>query len=210
MTGRPRVAAPPRFLEPFVVLLERVERRRRRIRPIRRGGLVGLEIRRHRGPPVTLRDGTRVAPGDPIGLLHLDNRVVRTVDALGYAIAGRIGRADMAALASWARRQPSGRRPVAYYGETLLWPYAAREGFEARDRRPTLAVRVEDFYLRALMAHWSRDGWRRLERGHGPLRSREVWASDAGIQRRFGAVAGGAAAGLRLHRRGRAPADRAR
>jgi len=201
MTGRPRVAAPPPLFEPFVVLIELVERRLRRIRPIRRGGILGLELGRRRGPAVTLRDGTSVDSGDPIGLIHLDNRAARTISALGYGTAGRIGRADLAALASWARRQAPGRRPVAYYGETLLWPYAVREGFEARDRRQTVGVRVEDLYLRALMAHWSRDGWRRLECGRGELRSREVWASDAAIQRRFGTVTG-TLPGPRLRRRG--------
>ena len=97
-----------------------------------------------------------------------------------------IGRTDLTALAAWASEQPDAKRPVAYFGATVMWPYGRRVGFEIRDRQETFWVRVEDWYLRGLLARWSRSGRGRLRRGHGSLRVREAWLSSRELQRRFG------------------------
>ncbi len=187
--GRARVSAPPSFLEPIIALAERMDRARLRVRPIRQGGLLGLQLTRHSGIPLTLADGTFVAPGDPVGRLHFDNRAVRAL-ADGSWAGIDVGRADLAELAAWARRQPTGRQPVAYYGASIMWSIARRGGFEVRDRAPTFRARLEDWYLRGVLAHWSRLGQARLARGHGQLRTRDCWISAGSLQRRYGARRG--------------------
>ncbi len=134
---------------------------------------------------MTLADGTVVARGDPIGRLHFDNRAVRAVADGSWAGIG-LARADMATLAAWAAGQPLTQRPVAYHGASILWPLAQREGFEVHDRPPTFRVRLEDWYLRGVLAHWSRAGQARLAHGHNPLRTRDIWISAGALQRRFG------------------------
>lgn len=180
----------PAFLDPVLALVERIDRRVRRLRPIRRGGLLWLESGRHRGEPITLGDGTRVEPGDPVGIIHFDNR--RLVDLAvggwlteGYAVA----RQDLRALASWHASRPGTARPVAYTGVTQLAALTRRVGFELRERRPSLGARIEDWYLRSILVRWSPAGRARLEHGHGDLRAREAWMSGPELVRRFAGAA---------------------
>jgi len=144
-----------------------------------------VELRRHRGRPVTLTDGTLVQPGAPIGEIHLDNERVREVvtrSGLGAGI--RAGSEDLAAIARWARDLPPETRPIAYHGTTLLVPFARRFGWEIHERRPGPWPALQDWYLRWLMAHFSVEGRRRLERGRRPLRSAEVWISSRQLEDR--------------------------
>lgn len=184
---RPRRPSPSPLIYPFLAAWERIDRWRRTIRPLRPDGIVGLELIRYRGPEVVLGDGTRAAPGDLVGWVHLQNDRVARLATDDWLTAGfREARADLRALAAWAREQPPGRRPVAYRAATILWPLARRAGFEVRPRRRTAWVRLEDWHFRGLMARWGLRGRARLERGHNPLRSAETWLSDAELQRRYG------------------------
>ena len=81
---------------------------------------------------------------------------------------------------------PEAERPIAYTGVTLLAPLARRAGFELRVRRASWRVRLEDWYLRSLLARWAPAGRGRLARGHRPLVTREVWLSGAQLLRRYG------------------------
>ncbi len=186
MRGRRPVT--PRLLEPFLVRYERLERRRRRIRNVRRGGIIGIEFSRRRRRPVHLADGTVVRPGDLVGEVHLDNERLREVlRAGGEPAAWAVVREDMRALAAWASRMPPERRPVAYHGESILMPLARRVGFETRERPSTAWTRLQDWYLRGVMVRWSREGRRRLREGRGRLRAGVAWMSDGALQRRHGA-----------------------
>jgi hypothetical protein len=183
---RPHRPAPPALLDPILQRWEQLDRRRRRIRPIRARGVVGIEFARHGGDPLTLADGTRVRWGDPIGILHLDNRRGRELAQPGWQSGGMpAARLDLATLAAWATRQPAGQRPVAYTGTTLLAPLARRLGFELRPHPRTARARLDDWFMRWLMAHWSPAGRARLQRGHTPLRSSDIWLSDRALQQRF-------------------------
>jgi hypothetical protein len=179
--------APPRVLEPFLLRYERLERRRRRIRMVRRGGVVGMEFRRHRGSPFRLRDGTVVSPDDLIGEFHLDNALIRELlPALGHAPILRIARDDLRTLAAWARGVTPDRRPVAYHGESILVPYARRMGLEVYARRSTWFTRLQDWYLRGVMARWAVEGKQRLRHGRTGLRAGVAWLSAEGLERRYG------------------------
>jgi hypothetical protein len=183
----PRRPAAPRLLDPILTLWERAERRHSHIRPIRRGGVMGVQFSRHKGERVQLADGATVTPGDPVGVLHFDN--TRAPEIAGTSWQGRAfseARLDFQVLATWARRQPPEKRPIAYRGATLVGPIARRVGFEVRPRRRTWRTRLDDWFMRWLMAHWSPLGRSRLERGHGRLRSSDVWLSDRTLQRLYG------------------------
>ncbi len=184
----------PAILDPILARWERLDRRRRHIRPIRRGGLLGLEQRRFRGHSLTLADGTQVRPGDRIGDLHLDNARAREFGVEGWLTAGwREGRRDLEALAAWTRQRPVGRRPVTYGGATILAPFARRAGFEVRARPRTGWSRVEDWYKRSVLRRWNPRGAARLSEGRGRLQAADAWISDAELQRRFGDSDGGGA-----------------
>ncbi len=183
--------AAPAILDPILARWERIDRHRRHIRPIRRTGVLGLELRRHRGRPVTLADGTTVRPGDPVGLIHLQNVRVREVATEGWLTAAWWeGRRDLRALAAWARGLAPSERPVAYTATTILAPIAARAGFEVRARRATPWAWLEDWHFRSLMRRWNPRGEERLRHGHGRLRSKVVWLSAAELERRWGGGTG--------------------
>lgn len=182
----PRRPAAPRLLDPILVAWERLDRRRRHIRPARSGGVLGLELRSHRGPAVALVDGTVVGHGDLVGELHVDNTQARAlVRRTGWRDGLRTGRGDLAAIARWAARRRLPDRPVAYHARALLWPFAARVGFTVLPRRRTAFVRLDDWYFRWLLGHWSTVGRRRLRLGRGWLRSADCWISAAELDRRY-------------------------
>lgn len=184
-------AAPPSALDPVMAFIERVDRRRRRIRSIQTGAVLGLEMGRHRGPPVVLRDGTEVRSGSRIGLVHFDNQRVRALTKEGSLTPAWIqGRADLRALAAWARARPETSRPVAYFGEGLHAAAAARVGFEVRPRPRTWFRRLQDWYFRGLMARWSNLGRERLAIGRHELHAAEYWLSAGRLERLYGTAAG--------------------
>jgi hypothetical protein len=184
---RPSRPAAPRLLDPILILYDRFARRRSHIRPVRAGGVLGVQFARHKGDRVELADGSSVDPGHLIGLLHLDNARAPELATGGWQGRGWVeGRRDLEVLAAWAARQRPEKRPVAYFGATLLGPFARRAGFEVRPRRRTSRARLDDWFMRWLMAHWSPLGRSRLDRGHTGLRSSEVWLSNRSLQRLYG------------------------
>lgn len=185
--GRTRIpSAPPAFLEPILRPIERLDTWRLHIRPIRPDGLIGLQMSRHHGAPVTLSDGTVVTRGDPVGELHLLNRRMQPIAEEGWqGNAAPLVRADMAALAQWSAAQPPGGRPVAYHGETILASFARLGGFDVTDAPEDPLHRLRGWYLRGVLARYAPGGRARLRRGRSRLPLRVVWLSDAELQRRF-------------------------
>ncbi|HEU6443479.1 MAG TPA: hypothetical protein VFL61_00320 [Gaiellaceae bacterium] len=178
------------MLDPILRLAERIDRARLRPRPVRSGGLIGIRLERHRGEEVILQDGTVIRRGALVGAVHLDNRVVRRYasdDRLADGFAA--GREELRLLAGWARDRAPSDRPVAYSAKTILAAFARRVGFEevpaptAPDR---IRGRLEDWYLRGVLARWAPQGRRRLRQGRGGLRAVALWLSAAELERRYG------------------------
>jgi hypothetical protein len=182
-----RASVAPRLVDPLLGLVERLDRWRRRIRPARPGALLGFERARFRDPPVVLGDGVRLVPGMPVWVLHLDNARIRALagddvwPTRGYAVAVE----DLRAIAAQVTRLPERERPVALGGTTLLAPLSRRLGFTVLERPRTMRSRLEDWYLRSLLARWAAAGRRRLARGHGALRASGGWISTAELLRRY-------------------------
>jgi hypothetical protein len=183
--GRGGIA--PRLLDPILAAAERIDLRVRRIKPIHPGSLLAVERHRHRGDPVALGDGTVVRSGDRADILHFDNRQLRALAGEGWQRrALEQARVDLAVLADRVASLPAPARPVAFHGATLLAPYAVRIGWELHPRRPSAWHRIEDWYLRSLLARWAPEGRARLRHGHGSLSVDEVWISTPQLIKRFG------------------------
>jgi YkoP domain len=179
--------AAPRFLDPVLGVVEELDRIIRRMRPVRPGGLLAIERHRHRGTPVTLRDGTVVRAGDPAWVIHFSNRRLRQLASAGWQTAGfRVAREDLRTLAAWHAAEPPDRRPIAYTGTTLLASLTRRMGFEVHERPATPWARLEDWYLRSILVRWAPAGRRRLGSGHQPMRARRTWISGDELVRIHG------------------------
>jgi YkoP domain len=177
-------SAPPAIIRPALAVVEMVDRRRRGIRPLRAGGILGLARTTYRGPAVVLRDGVRVAAGERLGELHLDNAAISRAAERGFALFPDIRR-DLAALARWAAAQPEAERPIAFRGTGIVAPLARRVGFEIRPHGVPWRA-LESWYLRGLLVRWSEDHDRRLARGHRRLEASEAWISTVALRARYG------------------------
>lgn len=174
-TPRRRPSVTARVLSPILVIAERVDRRRRHIRPVRADGLLGVELRRHSGPTVLLGDGTRIRRGDPVAEIHLRNERVREAARSRGWVAIMGVRRDLDALLRWCDAQPPARRPVALYAYSVLGAFLERAGFERRGRRQTLRVRLDGWFMRWLLGRFSPQGDARLAVGHGRLEAADYW-----------------------------------
>jgi len=185
--SRPLEPVAPQFLDPILGLVERVDRTLRRISPAGPEAVLGVERHRHRGGAVTLVDGTLVRPGDAAWIIHFDNRRIRHLATGPWPADGwRAARRDMESIAAQHAALPLAERPIAYTGITVLASLARRAGFELRARRASPWTRLQDWYLRSLLARWAWAGRARLDRGHRPLVTQEVWLSAGELLRRYG------------------------
>ena len=164
-----------RLLEPILVIAEQVDRRRRRIRPVRPDGLLGVEFRRHDGAGTRLRDGTLVRRGDVVAELHLRNERVRdAARARGWVVIFG-ARRDLDALVRWCAAQPPSSAPVAVHAYSVLGAFLERGGFERRARRQTVRVRLDGWFMRWLLGRFSPQGEARLLAGRGALEAADYW-----------------------------------
>jgi hypothetical protein len=176
---------PPPFLDRLLVFAERVDRHRRHIRPVTPAGYTAIEHGRHAGPALTLRDGTRLEPGDPLVLLHFRNEHIRTAAGHGWNARGwRRVHDELAIVARWAAGLPDGGRPVAFRATTILDAFLRREGWLIVPRPRTFANRVEDWFMRWLLAHWATGGRARLDADR-PLESVDGWLSRGEFEARY-------------------------
>ena len=151
-------------------------------------GLLAAHVRRYRGQPITLPDGTAITRGVWVADLHLENR--RLTDVARTASPWRLLRMiaeDMQALAACAEQPGEVARAQAFVGVTLMGRAAPRLGFTIRERPVTLYTRLERFFMEGLMAIYNPEGVSRLARGTTyasyPV---EMWMSRAELLRRYG------------------------
>lgn len=168
----------------WVAWLDRWFERRFDIREIGEGGyILKLQVVRHHGPRVELRDGTVVNPGDPVAEFHMDNERVARLHG-----AGRVGLKfrreffrTMAPLARDLRERPEYRDIQALCGASLFWAEAARAGFENRPL-PAFTRWWLTWWERFLLARYHPGGRERLAEGRR-TELRQVWLTRATIER---------------------------
>ncbi|MGH2514468.1 MAG: MFS transporter [Ktedonobacterales bacterium] len=152
-----------------------------------------IHMRRYPGASIELPDGTRIARGDGIGELHLNNPlVVATILHRSFSVdLLRMPRSDLRALARWLADSTNAPELRALYGVSLLGPIGARLGFTLRPRRLTIHHRLERFFMMGLLALYHPRGLSRLTEGTTyrtyPV---EVWMSRDELLRLYGEANG--------------------
>lgn len=157
-----------------------------RLRPVRPDGFLRYRLARHRGPPLTLRDGTAITPGDPLLELHFDNRRLLQRVGGGRWNPWQSFQLIDADLRTLNRLLESGELPPirALRGVTLYAAAGPRLGFEVRPVPHTWGWALERFYLIGMLPIYHPDGWRevdRMRRGRWPG---ELWMSRGELARR--------------------------
>lgn len=149
-------------------------------------GLLKIRPKRYRGIPITLPDGTVIAKGDPIAVLHCDNSLFVTLAAHGQN-RGRACRLDLQSLARWTQEGDSCPPFKALFGITMIWWAAARVGFVVREPPPTIRNRLDGIFMGGMLLAYSTDGSDRVGRGTALDRCpREIWLSRDALLRHYG------------------------
>lgn len=127
------------------------------IKPLERNSLISIEVRRHKGSPIKLRDGCEVTPGDPVIKLHLNNAWIAEKWRTGVGFGGRrfprgafhYFKEGMQLL---ARKVADGEYGdiVAVYGWTAFYTQASRLGFQVIDLPDSLRVKLAWLHITAL------------------------------------------------------------
>jgi hypothetical protein len=147
-------------------------------------------VKPHRGRPLILADGTDIKPGDPIGVIHLNNERASALHGsrpgarrVGLA-ARRAFHASLEALAEHARRSSRYRPLKAFTAATIFHRGTERMGFEVRPLSRPLLSRIVAAYERGLLALFHPLGRRRLGRPRF-AEAREIWISRDDLLRRY-------------------------
>lgn len=151
-------------------------------------GLLRVRPTNYHGRVLQLQCGLTLHPGDKIAELHIAGaRLLAYREGRQERMAGTMAmiRAMETAFGSLARatvEKPALQGVKAFYGVTLLWPAAARFGFEVREIPAPLRRWGISLYERNL------ERWYNSRPGKGPRRieAREVWISSRELQLRFG------------------------
>jgi len=161
---------------------------RHRVRPLGEGSVLGIELRRHRGRPIVLSDGTTVRTGDLLAELHLANHTVASGSASStwspFMVVASM-RSDLAVLAR--SLAGGGLGPVkAVHAVSLVAPALARIGFQVEPLPPSTYTRLLRFYLVGLVAIYNPEGWTSAARARSRAWPAEAWMSAAKLTRGVG------------------------
>ena len=153
------------------------------------GSVLCIEFRCTRRA-LRLADGTLIAPGDPVGVLHMNNDGVRALYVNGGSpmTLGLVFRRQLiASLCALAARVEAGGRPaeaVAFAAITIFHHGLPRLGFE-RDPVPPAWSHLVGGYQRTLLAVLHPAGSDRIVRlANG--RAERLWLSRARLLARYG------------------------
>jgi len=165
------------------------------VKPLGQSSVICVEVRRHKGCPVKLRDGCEVKPADPVIKLHFNNAWInekrRSSSGSGRRVFPRgFGshlKEGMQLLATEVADRKYGNI-VAVYGWTVFDGQARRLGFQVIDLPDSLRIKLARLHISALMQSQSIP-W--LKRHTTPCQSVEVkavWLSRAELLRIHGSV----------------------
>jgi len=154
------------------------------------GSIICIELRRHKGCAVKLKDGCEVRPGDHVIKLHLNNawfnkkrqssraRLIPPWGIIHYF------KNDLRLLAA---QMADGKYSdvIALYSWTVLHAPIKRSGFQVTDLPNTLRTRLAQFYIIGLMQIYHIRGYREYNTSHRPLQVKAVWLSRAKLLRLY-------------------------
>lgn len=154
--------------------------------------LICVELRRHEGEPITLSDGCRVSPGDPVIKLHLNSAWFGEQEKQG-AVSRVVGfplgvtryfRDGFKVLATQVADGKYGG-VIAVYGWTVLHGPARRLGFQVLDLPNTLRIRLALSYITGLMQLYRVPWARRYQASRRPLQVKAIWLSRSELLRMY-------------------------
>jgi hypothetical protein len=165
------------------------------IKPLGRNSITCVEVRRHKGCPIRLRDGCEVKPGDRVIKLHFNNSWInekrrssseseRRVFPRGFVSYSKEG------LQILATEVADGKYGsiVAVYGWTAFHAHARRLGFQVIDLPDTLRIKLARLHITALMQFHSIPWLRRYTTSRKSVKVKAVWLSRAELLRIHGSA----------------------
>jgi hypothetical protein len=160
---------------------------RHRLQPI--GEVLYAGRARYRGPAREFADGTRLASGDYIGTLHLNNARFPRIEADTATRAAlrfaRLMLESMRILANRARRDTVFSDLAAYYAVSWLPPHGQRIGFITEPFPDGTRKRLIAAYCRLLVWAFAPAEQTRVAARPDPT---IYWLTRKELQRRFGEV----------------------
>lgn len=163
------------------------------LKPLRRDKIatINVQLRRHRGEPVKLDDGSVVNPNDPLIEIHLNNAwllhkrtTIHPPGRIGWEFRSAFSE-DLKYLAKQVSERKLASEIKALHGRTLLHQGSQRLGFTVMELPNTLWRRLSQFYLAGL-----RQAYYPAAKAN-PLVLKEVWMSRRKLLQRYGPSAGG-------------------
>lgn len=154
-------------------------------------GICKLMVKRHRGKPIVCRDGTRIAKGDWIGELHLDNAKVlelmrETSPNRAALLTARQAREDLRCIQAAMESHPGLACVRAITGITLLHRGLVHGlGFEQHRLPSRLQECLCAAYLRMLLKFLHPEGSRRVAGHEDKLTPMRLVHSRASLRRLF-------------------------
>ncbi|MBO8137959.1 MAG: polysaccharide deacetylase family protein [Desulfotomaculum sp.] len=116
-----------------------------------------LALRRYRGKPLSLPDGTLIKPGDLLGELHFDNHLLLNITSQAPGperVAASLLRSvkkSLPQVAAVLARDPKYRQVKAVYGITMIHRGAGFLGFSIYDIYPAFLRILTTWYQRWLL-----------------------------------------------------------
>ena len=171
------------------------------LKPLRRDKIatINVQLRRHRGEPVKLDDGSVVNPKDLLIELHLNNTwflrkrtMMHSPGKIGWEFLSAFSE-DLNYLAKQVSEGIFASEIKAIHARTLLRQDqgSQRLGFTVMDLPNTLWKRLSQFYLAGLRQAYYPERARRPAAKAKPLVRKEVWMSRRRLLQSYGPSAGG-------------------
>jgi hypothetical protein len=172
-------------------LVERIEAWHRRVRPLRRGAMLGYEVAPLPGRAFPLRGQPDVRPGERVVIIHFDNRMilahaatVASTEELTWKLS-RIAIDDLTVLAAMARDGALPGDVRAAWAETIRYRSMARFGFATRPAPYSWRSAFIRVFQLGLLWIYSRDEAASLDESRRRLRLGENWVGLDELQRRY-------------------------
>lgn len=154
---------------------DRVWRRWHNVKPF--DDIVSLAITPYQGRARTLTDGTRLEPGDRLGIIHFNHDSFSSSHSRMRAALQfrRDFSSSLHRLAKSMETDPLLQEVKALYGETWLRPHGRKVGFIVEPLPRTWRTRLQHLYLRFLL-------W--VQFPHLARRNRDTWLNAYWLTRR--------------------------
>ena len=165
------------------------------IKPLEKNSVICIEVRRHRGQPITLEGGCEVRPGDPVIKLHFNEAWIAKRLWLSSGL-GMVGFPRglfyyfKDGLQLLAREVDDGKYGgiVAVYGWTTFHAHASRLGFQVIDLPNNLRIKLARLHIGALIQSHHIPWMKRHVNSRKLVKVKAVWLSRAELLRIHGSI----------------------